>query len=133
MFSELNDSGGSLGYEGEIFDEVFWEPCFICCAERRTNISPAEMARFARIDSQIRANRLILANRLGVPELNPFLANRSFGGLKIANRSFEAIHANHWHIMKMGVFLRVDSCESIRANLRCPFMEAFFGHIFLTV
>ena len=28
---------------------------------------------FARIDSQIRANHLILANRLGVPELNPFL------------------------------------------------------------
>ena len=32
------------------------------------------MARFARIDSQIRANRLILANRFRVPELNPFFA-----------------------------------------------------------
>ena len=32
------------------------------------------MARFARIDSQIRANHLILANRFRVPELNPFFA-----------------------------------------------------------
>ena len=74
------------------------------------------MARFARIDSQIRANRLILANRLGVPELNPFFCELRFGGLKIANRSFEAIRANRWHIMKIGVFLRIDSCEAIRAN-----------------
>ena len=42
------------------------------------------MARFARIDSResresIRANRLILANHLGVPELNPLLANRVSG------------------------------------------------------
>ena len=39
------------------------------------------MARFARIDPQIRANRLILANRFGVPALNPFFfANRASGG-----------------------------------------------------
>ena len=31
------------------------------------------MARFSRIDPQIRASRLILANRFRVPELNPFL------------------------------------------------------------
>ena len=46
------------------------------------------MARFARIDSQIRANRLILANRFRIPELNPFFANRASGGLKIVNRRF---------------------------------------------
>ena len=38
------------------------------------------MARLARIDLQIRANRLILANRFRVPELNPFFANRAAGG-----------------------------------------------------
>ena len=41
------------------------------------------MARFARIDSQVRANRLILANRLGVPELNAFFANRASGAKKL--------------------------------------------------
>ena len=52
------------------------------------------MDRFARIDSQIRANRLILANRFRVPELNPFYANCESEGLKFANRRFEAIRAN---------------------------------------
>ena len=58
------------------------------------------MARFARIDSRIRANRLILANRSRVPELNPFFANRASGGLKRANRRFEAIRANRSHTVK---------------------------------
>ena len=52
------------------------------------------MARFSRIDSQIRANRMILANRLRVPELNPFFANRASGGRKLriaALRRFERI------------------------------------------
>ena len=74
------------------------------------------MARFARIDSQIRANRLILANRFGVPELTPIFCESCFGGLKIANRRFEAIRANRSHLMKIRVFLRIDSCESIHAN-----------------
>ena len=53
------------------------------------------MARFARIDSQIRAHRLILANRFRVPELNTlFFSESCFVGLKIANRRFEAICAN---------------------------------------
>ena len=52
------------------------------------------MARFARIDWQIRANCLILANRFRVPELNPIFANRASGGLNIANRRFEAIRVN---------------------------------------
>ena len=55
------------------------------------------MARFARIDSQIRADRLILANRFKFPEPNPFLCELRFGGLKIANCRFEAIRANHSH------------------------------------
>ena len=73
------------------------------------------MARFARIDSQIRANRVILANRFRVPEPNPLFCESRFGGLKIANRKFEAIRANRSHVMK-GFFVRLDSRESIRVN-----------------
>ena len=59
------------------------------------------MARFARIDSQIRGNRLKL------PEMNPFLfENRATGHLKIPNRRFEVIRANRW-VMKM-VFIRAN-------------------------
>ena len=76
------------------------------------------MARFARIDSQIRANRLILANLFRVPELNPLLCESRFEGLKIANRGFEAIRANRSHVMKTGVSLRIDSRESPRFALR---------------
>ena len=61
------------------------------------------MARFSRIDLQIRTNRLILANRFRVSKLNPFLANRTSGGLKVANRRFEAIRANRSQVMKIGV------------------------------
>ena len=75
------------------------------------------MARSARIDSQIRANHLILANRFRVPELNPLFANRASEGLKIANRRFEAIRANRSHVMKIGVCLRIDSRESTRARI----------------
>ena len=74
------------------------------------------MARFARIDSQIRANHLILANRMRVPKLNPFLCESRFGAQQLANRRFEVTRANHSNIMKIGDFLRIDSCESIRAN-----------------
>ena len=77
------------------------------------------MARFARIDSQIRADRQILANRLRVPKLNPFFlrfALRGGGGAKIANRRFEAIRANRSHVMKMRVFLQIDSRESMRCE-----------------
>ena len=75
------------------------------------------MARFARIDSQIRANCLILANRFTVPELNPFVCESRFGGggAKIANRRFGAIRANR---PETGVFLRIDSRESPRFALR---------------
>ena len=40
------------------------------------------MARLAQIDSQIRANRLILANRFRVPELNPFFLRIAPWGAK---------------------------------------------------
>ena len=78
------------------------------------------MARFARIALQIRANRLILANRFRVPELNPFFRKSRFGGLKNANRGFEveAIRANRSHVLKIGVSLRIDSRESPRFALR---------------
>ena len=88
------------------------------------------MARFARIDSQIRANRLILANRFRVPELNPFLGESRFGGPKIANRRFEAIRANPSRVMKIGVFLRIHSRESIRANRPDSRCESL-GHLSL--
>ena len=67
-----------------------------------------------RIDSQIRAHRLILANRFRVPELQPLFCESLFGGLifKIANRRFEAIRANHSRVMKIRLFLRIDSRES---------------------
>ena len=86
------------------------------------------MARFARIDLQIRTNRLILANRFRVPELNPFCESR-FGVLRIANRRFEAIHANRLHVMNIGAFLRIDSRESPRFELRIvgPFNFWSFG------
>ena len=77
------------------------------------------MAPFARIDSQIRANFLILANRFRVPELNPFFCESHFGGQKIANRRFEAIRANRSNVMKMGGFsANFDSRESPRFALR---------------
>ena len=57
------------------------------------------MARFARIDSQIGANRL------RVPGLNPFFRESQFGALKVANRRFEAIRANRLNVMKIGFFL----------------------------
>ena len=69
------------------------------------------MARFARIDSQIRANRLILANRFRAPELNPFFANCTSRGLRVANRRFEAIRESLACSEFRGFF-----CESIRAN-----------------
>ena len=40
------------------------------------------------------------------------------GGLKIANRRFEAIRANCSHVLKIRVFLRIDSRESPRFALR---------------
>ena len=74
------------------------------------------MARFARLDSQIRANGL------RVPELNPFFCESSFGALKIVNRRFEAIRANRSNIMKIRFsanrFARIDSRESPRSALR---------------
>ena len=79
------------------------------------------MAQFARIVSQIHANRLILANRFRIPELNPFFGDRASEGLKIANRRFEAIRANRSHVMKIGFFCEsagIDSRESPRLALR---------------
>ena len=69
------------------------------------------MTRFARIDSQIRVNRLIFSNRFRVPELNPLFCESCFGGQKIANRRFEAVLANPSHY-EIEVFSR----KSIRVN-----------------
>ena len=62
------------------------------------------MARFARINSQIRSHRRILANPFRVAELNPFFCESLFAELKIANRRFEAIGANRSHVMKIGFY-----------------------------
>ena len=68
-----------------------------------------------RGDSQIRANRLILANRFRVPELNPFLRITLQGvkncELQISGNSRESLER-----YELGIFLRIDSRESIRAN-----------------
>ena len=68
------------------------------------------------LDGPIRANRLISANRFRDPKLNPFFANRASGHKKIANRRFEAFRANRSNVMKIRVFLRIDSRESIPAT-----------------
>ena len=47
---------------------------FFCCV---CGFFTSWMARFAPIDSQIRANHPILANRFRVPELNPFFSEKS--------------------------------------------------------
>ena len=43
-------------------------------------------------------------NRFRVPELNPFFCESRFGGLKIANRRFEAIRADRSHLLKIVFF-----------------------------
>ena len=48
----------------------------------------------------------------------PLFCESHVRGLKIANRRFEAIRANPPHVTKIGVFLRIDSRESIHANRR---------------
>ena len=49
----------------------------------------------------------------------PFFGESGFGGQKNANRRFEAIRENRSHVMKIGVFLRSDSRESV-GHLSCP-------------
>ena len=46
----------------------------------------------------------------------PLFLRIALWGPKIANRRFKAILANRSHMLKIGVFLRIDSRESIRAN-----------------
>ena len=81
------------------------------------------MARFARIDSQIRAHCLILANRFRVLELNSFLANRAFGRGGKANRRFcgdsrESLARYEDRGFYANRFARIDSRESPRFALR---------------
>ena len=52
---------------------------------------------------------LIRVNRSGFPNRTPFFCESRFGGLKIANRRFEAIRANRSNVTKIEVFLRIDS------------------------
>ena len=68
------------------------------------------MARFARIDSQIRANRQILANRLGVPELNS-LVRIALRRAKNCESQFRGDLRELLARYENRVF-----CESIRAN-----------------
>ena len=73
------------------------------------------MARFARIDSQIRTNQAIRANRLRVPELNPPFCESAFRGtrtLRIAGlRRFA-------RIARTFGFFFLSASRFIRAN--CP-------------
>ena len=77
------------------------------------------------LDGPIRANRF--ADSRESPDsresswasrTEPLFCESRFGGLKIANRGFEAIRANRSHVMKAGVFLQIDSRESPRFALR---------------
>ena len=52
------------------------------------------MARFARIDLQIRADRLICANLQIGSRYEPIFCESRFGARQIANRRFEASRAN---------------------------------------
>ena len=70
------------------------------------------MARFARIDLQIRATRLILANRFRVAELNPFFCELRFGDARESLARYEFFF---WHR-----FARIDSRESFNGpDSRC--------------
>ena len=63
-----------------------------------------EELRFARVDSQIRANRPIRANHLRVPEQNPFFLRIALRGTKTETHCesrFEVIHANRSNVMKI--------------------------------
>ena len=72
-----------------------------------------------QIEGQTLKNLRWPDSRESFQELKPFkFANRASGGLKIANCSFEAIRANCQRIMRIGIFLRIDSCESPRFALR---------------
>ena len=55
------------------------------------------------------------------------LCESRFGGLKVANRRFEAIRANRSHVMKIGVF-----CESTRPNRPDSCCESP-GHLSLSI
>ena len=58
-----------------------------------------------------------------VPELNPLsFCESRFGGLETA------IRANHSHVMKIGILLRIDSRESIHANRPDSHCESL-GHL----
>ena len=65
-----------------------------------------KFGRLQSLDGPIRANRFA---RESPDSRESFRGSRAehlfgesrFGGLKIANRSFEAIRANRWHVMKI--------------------------------
>ena len=69
-----------------------------------------------RIDSQIRANRLILANRFRVPELNPFFCESRFKGAKSCESQVQGDTRESLARYENRVSLRIDSRESILAN-----------------
>ena len=75
------------------------------------------------LDGPIRANRFADSRELPDSresfqgsQTEPLFCESRFGGLKTANHRFKAIRANRSHVLKTGVFLRIDSRESIHAN-----------------
>ena len=66
------------------------------------------MARFARIDLQIRANRIDSRESLEGSRIEPLFLRIASPG---TNRRFEVIRANRSSAMTIGAL-----CESIRAN-----------------
>ena len=74
--------------------------------------------RIPCLDGPIRANRF--ADSRESPDsresfqgsrIEPLFRELRFGGLKVANRRFEAIRANRSNVKKIGVVLRIDSRE----------------------
>ena len=102
---------------------VFWHAMALALQTRRRNfcdhwyISKNLDSLDGRIDSWIRANPPILANRFRVPKLR--LRNWTFGGLEFLNHRFEAIRTNRSHTTEIVFFfLRIESRELPRFALR---------------
>ena len=59
------------------------------------------------------------AHHRRVPLTEPLFCETRFGALETANRWSGAFRANRLNVLKIGIFLRIDSRELIHANRRC--------------
>ena len=97
----------------------------------------ARLAALWDVDGPILANRFADSRAYDMPDscksfhgsrTEPLILRIALrGGLRVANRRFEAIRANRSHVMKIGVVLRIDSRESPRSALRITGPSKNFG------